>query len=319
MTFRIGTFNLQNLVLPGKSFYNNRIFQTSEYEMKKKWTSDQIVKMNTDIIGFQEVFHKEALVETIQMTHMYPVDNIFAAGETGTDPVCGLASRFPVKKIEFISGFPGSVDFDVPYRFFLRPIIKALIELPNGLLITVFVAHLKSKRPVIENEELRHDFLETAKGEVKALIIRGIEAFALRVLVLGEIESNKNPVILLGDLNDSFHSITTDIISGKEPKKQYPLEVKQKIWDTLLYSAAEIQIKKSWRDVYYTNIHNGRYESLDHILVSQEFAGNNPQGIGVIEYMQLFNDHLLDYSYMDEKPDMVQSDHGQVVASIKLK
>jgi len=40
-------------------------------------------------------------------------------------------------------------------------------------------------------------------------------------------------------------------------------------------------VRASDRDVTYSHIHNGRYEVLDHILVSQEFVRSNPNHIGL--------------------------------------
>jgi hypothetical protein len=57
---------------------------------------------------------------------------------------------------------------------------------------------------------------------------------------------------------------------------------------------------------------------LDHILVSQEFVRSNPNHIGYVQFLQLFNDHLVDETLTDEKSDNVASDHGQVVAQIKI-
>ena len=59
--------------------------------------------------------------------------------------------------------------------------------------------------------------------------------------------------------------------------------------------------------------------ALDHIMVSEEFHGPNPDGVGEIEYVQVFNDHILDeMASLDEVP-RTRSDHGQVVAKIRLR
>jgi hypothetical protein len=57
---------------------------------------------------------------------------------------------------------------------------------------------------------------------------------------------------------------------------------------------------------------------LDHILVSQEFVRSNPDHIGYVQFLQLFNDHLIDETLTEEKRDNIASDHGQVVVQIKI-
>jgi predicted extracellular nuclease len=69
----------------------------------------------------------------------------------------------------------------------------------------------------------------------------------------------------------------------------------------------------------YTHIHNGHFESLDHVLVSQEFVGQNPRHVGAVEYVSVLNDHLIDETLSDDKIPRWQSDHGQVVVTIKLR
>jgi hypothetical protein len=77
-------------------------------------------------------------------------------------------------------------------------------------------------------------------------------------------------------------------------------------------------VRSSDRDVTYSHIHNGRYEVLDHILVSQEFVRSNPNHIGYVQFLQLFTEHLIDETLSEEKQNRTQSDHAQVVASIRL-
>lgn len=85
-----------------------------------------------------------------------------------------------------------------------------------GDIITVFVAHLKSKRPIVP-DELRHSATAKAVGHALSLIHRAAESAALRCLVVDDIRKNNRPVVVLGDLNDTVHSVTTEIVSGTQP------------------------------------------------------------------------------------------------------
>ena len=57
MRFRIGSFNLMDLVLPGLPYYSRDPYSQDEYEQKLKWIGSQLHRMEAQIVGFQEVFH----------------------------------------------------------------------------------------------------------------------------------------------------------------------------------------------------------------------------------------------------------------------
>ena len=44
----------------------------------------------------------------------------------------------------------------------------------------------------------------------------------------------------------------------------------------------------------------------------------NPEYRGYVEYVKVFNDHLIDETLSNEEVPVTQSDHGQVVATIRL-
>jgi hypothetical protein len=67
-----------------------------------------------------------------------------------------------------------------------------------------------------------------------------------------------------------------------------------------------------------THIHNGHYDSLDHIMVSEEFSAQNRDRIGQVTYVSVFNDHIFDQTLLEDNIEPWQSDHGQVVATIEL-
>ncbi|MGB6015523.1 MAG: endonuclease/exonuclease/phosphatase family protein, partial [Nodosilinea sp.] len=86
----------------------------------------------------------------------------------------------------------------------------------------------------------------------------------------------------------------------------------------LLYQVKDIQARLGYGDHYYTHIHNGHYDSLDHIMVSEEFSAQNRDRIGRVTYVSVFNDHLFDQTLLEDSIESWQSDHGQVVANIEL-
>ena len=193
------------------------------------------------------------------------------------------------------------------------------MEIEPGKTITVFVAHLKSKRPSFPNDVDRHDPVELARASVRSLVRRSVEACGLREILVNHSEYNTRPVIIMGDLNDASLAVSTRVISGEPPMRYLKFEDKKKVWDVLFYHAKDIQARKSFHDFYYTHIHNGHYAALDHIMVNQELVDINPNSIGRVRNVSIFNDHLIDETLSEESIPHWQSDHGQVVAHIEFK
>lgn len=321
--FKLGSFNLYNLVLPNITYYRNKKYTENAYAKKIDWIAFQLNQMDAEIVGFQEIFHKDALVNAAQNTK-FSDENIYVLGETGESPVVGMASTFPVVEEPVLFGdIPqnilqglGSIAVDIPT--FSRPILKAKVEIKTGLVVTVFVSHLKSKRPVVFDGEDENEFSVVAMGETRALLRRAVEAAGLRQLVIDESMNTNTPIILIGDLNDSARSVTTNIIAGPHPWKFDSVDVKKSHWDNLLYNSFDIVSQKSYKVDFPTHIYNGHYESLDHIFVSQEFYGRNRSRIGKVDFVNVLDDHLQDDTLSRDRLPNWKSDHGQVVTSISL-
>lgn len=318
---KVASFNLLNLISPNTKFYGKRSYTQEEYNKKKAWISEQLEKMDADIIGFQELFDEEALRDVIKDHPMYQGAEVVMGARKGGSPAVAIVSRYPITSYTVYSDFPEQLEVEglvIPFTEFSRPILKAEIEIPLGHKFIVFVAHLKSKRPLIPDDVDRHDPLEISKGAARSLLLRASEANALRTILMESLKNRNAPVITLGDLNDTHTSVTTQIISGQAPPRHWSMEQKKKLWDILLYHVKDIQARQSSKDVYYTHIHNGHYESLDHIMVSQELVKENPNRIGRVVYVRTFNDHIVDQTFSSKEINCWESDHAQVVATIEL-
>ena len=145
----------------------------------------------------------------------------------------------------------------------------------------MFVAHLKSKLPTQINGETWYDAdPETYRDHRNALggaistIRRTAEATALRVLLTEVMKGTQTPVLVLGDLNDGQHSNTINILT-EQPN--YLVGESQGGADIGLYSAQTLQEYRDTRDVYYTHVHQDLRESLDHVLVSEQFYDHSRQ------------------------------------------
>ncbi|MCI5098453.1 MAG: alpha-1,4 polygalactosaminidase, partial [Rhodobacteraceae bacterium] len=63
--FTIASFNVKNLIGAGKEYYKFQSYTPEEYAWKQDWMADQLLTMDADIVGFQEIFEEEALREVI--------------------------------------------------------------------------------------------------------------------------------------------------------------------------------------------------------------------------------------------------------------
>jgi endonuclease/exonuclease/phosphatase family metal-dependent hydrolase len=318
---RVGQFNVLNLVRAGVKFYGNNSYSEEVVNKKIRWIAHQLQSMDAGIVGFEEVFHTDVLQKAVDESGLYKGGQVVCFGD-GSGPSVALVSQYEIVEKKSIADFPKESLLSiegaaVPITKFSRPILRCVIKVPGDHEVTVFVMHLKSKRPIVE-DNLRHDQKAKALGHARSLIIRAAESAAVRCILVDEMRNNSRPVIVLGDLNDSIHSVTGEILTGTPPWKILPRKEKEDIWDVLLWSTNDIQVRNSDRDVTYSHIHNGRYEVLDHVLVSQEFVRTNPNHIGYVQYLQMFNDHVVDETFTEEKRDNIKSDHGQIVASIKM-
>lgn len=323
-TFRVGTFNVLNLILPNQTYYGKDKYTDEQYAKKISWLAQQLDDMQVDIVGFQEVFSEDALKDVLQKTQKLKNAHIYMAKNPETDkPSVAVASRFPITNAQSHHALQVPLALEgmeaMPVHKFTRPIAEVEIEVKEGKKIYFFVAHLKSKRPMLLENETRENPLDQAKGEARSLLCRINEAVNLRGILLDKLKDRNFPVILVGDLNDTTTAVTTQIVSGEPPFRKWPMEVRKNIWDVVLYHVKNLQARKSMQDTYYTHIHNGHYESLDHILVSQEFVSENKNGDWLVEYVRVFNDHLVDSTLSDDEVNYWQSDHAQVVAIIEEK
>ena len=298
--------------------------------------SEQIKYISSDVWGFQELWHNKAIEELFKKARLQNNYTILSPNKhTGQSIICAGAVRkdILVGKPMWIEKFPKNYilqskgdddqtsDISVNINSFSRPVLKFNIRpRKNGKIISVFVIHFKSKSPEkIYNEKWyrsnktfysKHN---TTLGSAISTIRRTAEAGALRMLLTEEMKGNNNPVVVLGDLNDSQHSNTLNIVTGQP---NYLLSGLSKGGsDTALYTTGTLQEYRSMRDVYYTHVFKNTRQSLDHILVSQEFYDNSRNRIWAFNGLEVFNDHL----NREDHKITGTNDHGIIKASFEYR
>ena len=337
MRFRVASFNVENLILPDVRYYDRLKDTREQYEAKVNWTASVLNRAKADIVGVQEVWFEEALQDVAKRCFAYAGGvQVVAPGATRAEnmngavakrPRLGLISKFPVKSTSVTVAFPPSVNLTIPLRVdggiieavpvairqFQRPILRAVVDI-GGLDVVVYVAHLKSKGPLIREGEDGDDPFAASLGQARATMVRAAEAAALRHLILADLKNSRCPTIVLGDLNDTPDSASTQTVRGPAPHKDMDRDEKTALWDVILYSTFRIAFERSAQ--IHTHIHDGERDILDHILVSEEFYSRNRSRIGEVLRHEVINDHLTD---IDERPRPPgSSDHGVPIAEIRL-
>ena len=329
--------NLFNINLPGLRIYSDSDgWDQDVYDKKVAWTGAMVSKMYSDVWGFQELWHRDALEDVFQEANLLNTYHLLVPdNHTGQRIVCAGAVRkeilignpkwienFP-EKFKLMSGGDDdqTSDISVSIDKFSRPVLHFKVRpRSNGKAISVYVAHFKSKGPTklyreqwYRGDKNYYSKHSSALGSSISTIRRTAEAAALRMILTDEMKNNEMPVVVLGDLNDSQHSNTLNILTGQP---NYLLSGLSKGGsDTALYTVGTLQEYRSLRDVYYTHIFRNTRESLDHILVSQEFYDNSTKRLWAFKGMELSNDHL----NRNDHKETGTSDHGIVRALFEYR
>lgn len=183
--------------------------------------------------------------------------------------------------------------------------------------IWVYVNHFKSKGPTsIYGEDWFEDELHAkhskALGAAISTIRRTAESSALRILLTEQLKGNNIPAVIMGDMNDGQHSNTANILT-EQP--QYLVADSEGGGDLALYTTQTLQEYRDTRDVYYTYVHQGLRESLDHIFVTQELYDNSKKRKWLFTELIIMNDHL----NFEDKKAAGTNDHGILKATFKYK
>ncbi len=386
--FKIASFNVKNLIGADQEYYEFERYSPEEHAWKQAWLAEQLLNMNADIIGFQEIFDEAALRAVIAETDrrgiaanaavIPPADSRYARkaifsklafapyadaalafapnindGAPGhRRPGVAILSRFgftePPRVLQALVA-PLTIKLGDAGSFTIsalsRPLIMARVPVGDQV-ISVFNCHLKSKLGEYIKPEgadfapevnlLAYDPGGRALGSLRAGLRRMAEAWVLRREIIAELDRDR-PVIVTGDFNDSEAAVSTDMVLGEAPFKNYnwirrhdaqtandrytPAEnaaIQDSIDRVRLYSAENLFIRKSLRDMVFTTAFNGQFESIDQILLSRHFHPDHPGKIGEMEYFSVLNDHITDGSHPDAPYNKLASDHGQIIAHMRL-
>lgn len=343
------TFNLLNLQVPGGLTYSNKPpFPEDDegrkaYATKIKWTAQQIRRLDATAIAFQELWATQALIDAFEEAQLRDDYDLLARDSPGRgQPQVALAVRkgrtgdsLILDGWNWIERFPDNFKFDslhetdgaeeeitVTINNFSRPVLHVMIQpeghSPKPPTVSIYVAHLKSKGPArLSFAYPKPDVLEHHAAITKSAVShirRVMEAAAMRAMLnavmKSEDENAISPTVVLGDLNDDTMSVTNDLLSDQPTYRAVEKSTAGRSSDKGLYSAERLQQYHSSRNVYYTHIYEQKRESLDHVLVSEEFYDHSRKRRWSFRELEVYNDHLNREAFEQEGA----SDHGQVRA-----
>ncbi|MDO0932319.1 endonuclease/exonuclease/phosphatase family protein [Streptomyces sp. DG2A-72] len=270
----IGTWNLENLFLPGGPSGPK---DKAAYETKLAALANVIKELDPALLGVQEVGEDTALRDLIAMVGGTWHTALSQHGDSRGIRV-GFLSRTPLEVLADTTAFPPK----------LRPVQvdddgTAVSAAGRGFLavetatqagpLRVAVCHLKSKLLTFPGGRFHaRDEGERARFGAYALYRRAAEATALRALAdeLLAGDGRERDVVVLGDLNDEVQAATTQILLGPPGSEigTPGFEAADKgdaarLWDVAPLIPAERR---------FSRINSGRRELIDHVLVSHRLV-----------------------------------------------
>lgn len=310
---RFATFNVLNLAHPGLRFYDGiEPYTEEQYDAKITWLARQFDRLDADVIALQEVFSQAAVREVMDRSERYR--NAIHVGfepEPGKlTPSVALVTRLPLagepaKHLDLPRGLAVPLlDLKEAMTRFTRPVLQVPVLLAPGLALNIFVVHLKSKRPDYRTDDNETDPASVGAAVLRSMVRRGAEALGLRYLLTDFAGGRRLPMMVMGDFNDVADAVPTQMVlgGGRGPNGH----------DERMFECYRLQSRRDpLRDVGYTHVHDGNFETIDHVLVSEEFHPASPHALGEVLDVTYLNDHVI-----FRAPDT--SDHGAVLVRVRL-
>ncbi len=191
----LATYNVENYLLVRTG---DRLAKS---EASKARVAQVLKSLNADVVALQEVGGREALDDLCRRTSALGLDYAHREWVRGYDTniQVALVSRFPIvasrprtRETYLLSG----------RRFHVsRGFLEVDLRIGGDYLLTVMVAHLKSRRTAVQADEAEMRLEE-------ARILRGILDARIR-------ESPRANVVVLGDLNDTKDSAPIRALLGR--------------------------------------------------------------------------------------------------------
>jgi len=346
----IATFNLFNYLEPPNAFYEfERIYSAEQWQKKQLWIAEYLGEFQPDIIGFQEVFSIESLKELVT-AQGYRYFEVVDQPQVIDDfiyrsPVVAIASRYPIVDVKAVkpnTELAQTLGLSSEFSF-SRKVLRATINVPHIGNCDCYVVHLKSKRSMIELDEKSKNWtpektiIESLKASVAggwgSTIQRGSEATLLMLDMIERRETTNNPMILMGDFNNSLtdgvlsHLLTNtlrfvsaidrDIYLAKyclnDAWDLYEVALKNEENETDVSEQASLKTKVLRTPTHYFG---GGGSVLDYILLSCEFDASYHDSLYQVSAYDTYDRHLINPIF---ERDGESTDHGIALVTLTLR
>ncbi|MEZ5538846.1 MAG: hypothetical protein R3E63_02570 [Pseudomonadales bacterium] len=327
MNLSVSSFNLCNLQLPSKQMFGEFSWTPAQYQKKVGWTAEQLRAQPASIMAFQEVWSAKALHDvfaTAGLAEQYQL--LCHDGEEEMQVATAVHRDWEIISAEWITDFPSSLDWrseDARYRMavgiqhFSRPILKLRLRNADARTLTVFNAHLKSRRPISPSDDRYYgapadSWLDI--GRALSGMRRLAEAAVLRVLVNQQLIQSNDAVIVAGDCNDRHPSGVTDLLKGDVRFRRGANNRSGRRADWGLYHLLDLDngAERIDEKKYATFYGDDEALALDHLFFSWHFHHRAADSRWRLQEWSLRSAHL-----GVNKPHV--SDHAMVVANFHAK
>ncbi|GGB06210.1 endonuclease/exonuclease/phosphatase family protein [Agarivorans gilvus] len=299
------SLNLLNYLAPPYAAYEfDNILEASQWQQKQAWLSRLIKQADADVMAFQEVFSADALAEQCKALG-YPyflatTSQLDAGSYVYRKPGLALASRFPLRQVSLYQAASAE-------KFSRQPLV-ARVKLPQLGWVKVYVLHLKSKRPILDEAATQPPGdIEQYLGRWQADKLRTQEVSSLMEDILLCRKHKLEAVMVMGDFNDDLSKGALSHIFDPPQPSQDPIEQAWRLHDGYLLSPQQSARPAS-------HYWGGEGSVLDYILLSGEFANDYQQQVAEVIAYRCFDRHL---THADYAIDSQASDHAAVMVEIK--
>jgi hypothetical protein len=322
MTFSISTFNLCNLQRPGHQMFSEFAWTPAQYQRKVGWTAEQLKQHPVTVMAFQEVWSEGALqdvFDTAALQDSYQL--VCHASSEDMNVACAVQRDWEIISAEWITAFPPELNWrsddtryemDVKIDHFSRPVLKLRLRGPDARTLTLFNAHLKSRRPISPNNDSYYGagpdhWLDI--GKALSGVRRLAEATVLRLLVNHQLSQSTDAVIVAGDFNDRNPGGVVDVLKGDARFRRGTNNRSGRRADWGLYHLLDLDkhVPEYNQEKYITFCGDDELLALDHLLFSWHFHARAAGSRWHLQEWNSSNQHL-----GSNKPYV--SDHAMVRA-----
>lgn len=322
MTFSVSTFNLCNLQQPGHQMFGEFAWTPAQYQRKVGWTAEQLKARPAALMAFQEVWSEPALQDvfnTAGLAEQYQL--VCHDSSEDMNVACAVHRDWEIISSEWVQAFPVGLDWrsdDARYAMgvtidrFSRPILKLRLRSRDGRALTLFNAHLKSRRPISPDNDRYYGagpdhWVEI--GRALSGMRRLAEAAVLRLLVNRQLSQSADAVIVAGDCNDRHPGNVLDMLKGDARFRRSSNNRSGRRADWGLYHLLDLE--RESRD-YITFCGDDELLALDHLLFSWHFHHRAADSRWHLQDWSISSQHL-----GSNKPHV--SDHALVIARFNEK